>query len=316
MILSLGEALIDFIPRTGPDGKSSYLPVPGGSPYNTSIALARLGVPVTFVGKLSRDFFGDMLLDNLAANGVDTSRIRRVDRPTTLAFVKIEPGNDNRYAFYARGAADAQLLPEDLPDPLPGDARMLHFGSISLLAEPFASTMDELLDRAGGRLLVSIDPNIRESMIADPDRYRQALSRHISRAAVVKASDVDLQWLFGTDSVEEGAMRLLELGPALAVVTRGEHGSIGITRSGRAEEPAERVRMVDTVGAGDTFHAGLLAWLYREGFTAREEVEALAGARLSSALQFASRAAALTCTREGADPPTLAELQAYRPSGA
>lgn len=308
MIVVCGEALIDFTPATF--GKAEgYRAHPGGSPYNVAVGLGRLEAPVAFLGKISRDFFGERLRQNLRDNGVDLRYVREGREPSTLAFVHAPTGREPQFTFYGEGTADRRLLPEDVPPTFPSDVQALHFGSISLVLEPAATTLDSVMHREHGRRLISFDPNVRPGLITDRGIYLSRLEGWVRLADVVKVSRADLSWLCPEEPFERAAERWKGLGPALVVVTLGSNGAAGWGETGTARDPGMRVRVVDTVGAGDAFTAGLLAWLHRTSWLARREVERLTPRDLAGALGYANRVAALTCTRPGADPPRRDEVE-------
>lgn len=305
MILCCGEALMDMVP----DGErtDAFLARPGGCPYNTAIAAARLGARVAFLGRMGTDFLGTRLYDRLAANGVDTSAIARRDQPTTLAFVTRSREGDARYAFYSEGAADRSFADIDLPARLPPETRFLMVGSISMVQEPIATTVERLAVRERERLLLSFDPNVRPSLIADRSAYLARFERWASMSAIVKTSADDLEWLFPGQALEAGMARMRELGAALVVATLGRDGAVADSGQARSRAAAFPVPVVDTIGAGDTFHAALLAKLEEEGVKTRAELAALDGPRLEELLRFANAAAALNCMHAGTQPPTRAE---------
>lgn len=322
MILCCGEALIDMVPfKTGDSaGNDAFKPCPGGSPYNSAVAIGRLQVPVAFLGRLSTDFFGDTLVGRLKENGVRTDLIARANQTTTLAFVKLSPGEEPQYAFYTEGSADRSLLPSDLPAQLPDDARCILFGSISMTMEPGATTIEALVRREAGRRVVSLDPNVRPAMIRDPDAYRRRLEGWIASSSIVKISGADMDFVYPSMTRDQALDHVLSLGPILVVTTLGPDGALAIGRRAdgsrfRATAPVVPVKVVDTIGAGDTFHAGFLSWLEMHGKMSRSALAALSEAELTDALAFANAAASLVCSRRGAEPPTLAELKAFRPLG-
>ena len=309
MIVVAGEALVDFTPANC-QGHSGYLPHPGGSPYNVAIGLGRLEVPVAFLGRISRDPFGELLRSQLEASGVDCRYLIRGDEPTTLAFA--HPRQDEvDYAFYNERTADRLLSLRDLPDSLPEGAA-LYFGSIALVAEPSASTLEALVRREAGRRLVSLDPNVRPALIADRGRYLERLRSLVAMADLVKVSQSDLSWLYPDRDPVHAAREWLSLGPAVVIVTRGAEGAVAVTRSGERSANAPRVSVVDTVGAGDAFASGVLAWLWRRGVLSRSGLEALDG-ELEAMLAFANRVAAISCTRPGANPPWRREVKELEP---
>ncbi|MDR2135682.1 MAG: carbohydrate kinase [Treponema sp.] len=324
MIICLGEALIDMVRREIPGGADAFLPLPGGSSYNTAIAIGRLGVPVKFLGCFSRDLFGEILLGRLRENGVGDDLALRSGRNTTLAFVTLEPGAEPRYSFYAEGTADRSFSAEDLEAKLPGGklppgARCVLFGSISMTMEPAASTIESFIlaqgrDRAGP--VVSFDPNIRPFMIRDREAYVRRFESWLPAVTIVKISEADLGYVYPDLSREAALGRILSLGPALAVCTLGPQGAEALLRREggplRVCAPVADLPVLDTIGAGDTFHGALLAWLEIAGKMSRAAVGSLDGGELREALWFANRAASLVCGRRGAEPPSRAEVEALR----
>lgn len=310
MILVTGEALIDLLPREGAAGQPLLEPIPGGSPFNVALALGRLGQPVRFLCPLSRDAFGDRLAATLRESGVDLDGCRRTAALSTLGFVTLDPGTRSaRYAFYTEGTAGCALTVDDLPEPLPEDVEAIHVGSFSLAVEPFGTAVETLVrERAGGRL-VAYDPNLRPFLV--PDRQR-LMSRHraiAARADLLKLSAEDLDWLHPGIPPEDAAADYLRGGTGLVVLTRGAEGAVGYTADRRIECAPPRVEVVDTVGAGDTFQAGLLTWLAEHGRLTRPGVARWSAEDLGKLLAFASEAAAVNCTRAGCQPPWRRELR-------
>ncbi|MDR2551902.1 MAG: carbohydrate kinase [Treponema sp.] len=325
MIVACGEALIDMVPEKDGAGRDLYAPCPGGSPYNTAVAAGRLlgkdalDRPRTaFLSRLSRDFFGETLVRRLEENNVSVELIRRSGENTTLAFVKLEEDREPAYIFYTEGAADRSLVPEDIPSRLPSGTDCILFGSISLTLEPSASAIEGLIfrerDRPGGPV-ISLDPNVRPMMIRDKDAYVRRFESWVHASAVVKISAVDFDCIYPGLGLEKSAERILSMGPRFAVVTLGAEGAMAFFRTGggdlcRVPSPAADLPVADTIGAGDTFHGAFLAWLEDQGLMSRRALGFLKEGELREALDFANRAAALVCSRRGADPPFLAELQA------
>ncbi len=305
-IALLGEALIDFT-GTGPLAFQGH---PGGSPFNTAIACARLGQPTGFLTQISTDLFGDALVEHLRGNGVDLRFVLRSDAPSTLAFVERVAGT-NRYAFYRTGAADAAYAPAPLPV-LPPETAFLHFGSISLLQEPAASSIEAIVTANAGRKVIVLDPNVRASLIPDLDAYRERFARWLARSDLVKLSDEDVELLAPGISPARAAERWLAGGPSAVVITYGASGAI-LHRPGSPplEVSAPSVAVVDTIGAGDTFTAGLSVALAQREVSRAEQLRALPDATWHDVLRFAAAAAALNCTRAGANPPRLAEVLAF-----
>ena len=274
MILSCGEALIDMLPRESTQGETAFAPYPGGAVFNTAIALGRLGAPSGFFSGLSTDLFGEMLTAALEESNVDASFAERSDRPTTLAFVKLVNGQAS-YAFYDENTAGRMLSPAELPD-LPGDVDALFFGGISLMVEPCADAYAALLTREAPERAIMIDPNIRPSFIADEAAYRARIGALIELSDIVKLSDEDLAWLEGDGSIEDNARAILDRGPRLVCITEGAKGAHGFTATGSVSVPAHKVEVVDTVGAGDTFNAGVLAALHTAGVLTNSATTAVA----------------------------------------
>lgn len=307
MILSCGEALIDMLPRTTEAGEDAFAPYAGGAVFNTAIALGRLGAPAGFLSGLSTDLFGQRLTAALDAAGVDTALCIRSARPTTLAFVTLKNGQAS-YAFYDEGTAGRMIRPADLPA-LPETVEALFFGGISLMVEPGGATYQALMEReAGSGRVMMIDPNIRPSFIADEAAYRARIARMIALADVVKLSDEDLRWLVGGHGLAAAAEAVLAEGPKAVFVTEGAAGAHAFTRAQSVFVAARRVEVVDTVGAGDTFNAGVLAALHRAGALTKAGVAALAEDALRAALTLGTQAAAVTVSRAGANPPWAHEL--------
>lgn len=307
MILCCGEALIDMLPRRTVAREPAFAPYPGGAVFNTAIALGRLGVPAGLFTGLSTDLFGQMLAEALAASGVDPALAARSDRPTTLAFVQLEDGQA-RYAFYDENTAGRMLGEADLPD-LPDTVEALFFGGISLMAEPCGTAYEAMMARESAARVTMIDPNIRPGFIGDEARYRARLDRLFAVADIVKLSDEDLHWLEGPGDIAELGRGLLARGPSLVFVTEGARGAHAFGTGEARFVAAETVEVVDTVGAGDTFNAGVLAALAREGRLHKSALAGLGGDAMEAALRLGIRAAAVTVSRAGANPPWAAELE-------
>jgi fructokinase len=315
-----------MVPAELPGRGGCFLPLPGGSPFNTAIAAARLGAPVKFLGRLSTDFFGEILIGTLSKNGVETDLVARSGENSTLAFVKLEPGKEPQYAFYTEGAADRSFSPPDLPAKLPPDTRCILFGSISMTMEPIATTIETLIrreSRDGGPReapVISFDPNIRSFMIADRPSYVRRFEGWIRSAVIAKISGADYDFIYPGLGLEKSMEKILGMGPRIAVTTLGKDGALALLRREdgaaiRAAAPVVDLPVKDTIGAGDTFHGAFLAWLEMKGKMSRPAIAALTGAELREALFFANKAASLVCARQGADPPVLAEVEALGPDG-
>jgi fructokinase len=299
MIIVAGEALVDLTPASC-GGDLGYVPHPGGSTLNVAVGLARQGIPVQYLARISHDHFGRMLRDHLSDSNVNLDLVVDADELSTLAFVHVQDG-EPEYSFHAEGAADRLLRPEELP-PLP-DRAPLHLGSISLVLEPVASTLDELMSAEAGHRVISLDPNVRPSLIEDPEGYRVRLDRWLGLVDIVKVSTADLSWLEPRSEPETIAAKWLERGPALVLVTNGQDGAFALNQSGMVRRAAPEVKVVDTVGAGDAFMSGVLAHLYRSDMLRKDALATLDEQSLADLLDEANLIAADTCTRPGAEPP-------------
>jgi fructokinase len=306
MILCAGEALIDMLPRRTPQGEDAFAPHAGGAVFNTAIALGRLGAEAGYFGGLSTDFLGDLLASTLAASNVDTRLCPRSPRPTTLAFVRLVNGQAS-YAFYDEGTAGRMLDPAALPA-LPDSVQAVFFGGISLISEPCATAYEALMTREAASRVTMIDPNIRTGFITDEAAYRARLSRMLALADIVKVSDEDLTWLLGPGHVSDRAGELLAMGPKLVFITEGGEGARAYTAEHEVKLHAEKVTVVDTVGAGDTFNAGVLAELQKAGLLTKDSLHNLHRGAIEAALSLAIRAAAVTVSRAGANPPWVHEI--------
>ncbi|MDX5401721.1 MAG: carbohydrate kinase [Rhodobacterales bacterium] len=307
MILSCGEALIDMLPRTSTAGEACFAPYAGGAVFNTAIALGRLGAPSAFFSGVSNDMLGEILTETLAASKVDTRFLARSDRPTTVAFVKLVNGQAT-YAFYDEGTAGRMLSTSDLPN-LPAEVEALFLGGISLVNDPAASTYEALQARECAARVTMLDPNIRPGFIAGKEaEYRARIGRMIARADIVKLSDEDLHWLQGEGDPVALARGIVAMGPKVVFITEGAKGARAVTASQDRFVAAQKVMVVDTVGAGDTFNAGVLAALHRAGVLTKAGVAALSDTVLDAALSLGARAAAVTVSRAGANPPWADEL--------
>ncbi|QQA43662.1 carbohydrate kinase family protein [Pelagovum pacificum] len=304
MILACGEALIDMLPRQTDAGDSAFLPAPGGAVFNTAVALGRLGAPTSFFSGISSDFFGEILLRSLSESGVDSSPAVISDRPSTLAFVRLTNGNA-QYLFYDDNTAGRMLSEADLPEVT---QRALFFGGISLAVEPCGSAYEALMLREAPRAVTMIDPNIRPGFIKDEQAYRGRLKRMLKAADIVKMSEEDLHWLEGDGEISRLASRLLGMGPNLVLITRGEHGVTGYSIDHVIDVPATKAEVVDTVGAGDTFNAGVLASLHARGGLTKQRIANLDEETFRAALELGAKAAAVTVSRAGANPPWASEL--------
>ena len=301
MVVVCGEALVDRI-RT-PEGSERI--TPGGGPFNTARALARLGVPSAFLGRLSSDEHGRQLARLLYADGVGLQFASFGSEPTTEALAELDSAGRATFRFMVEGTSAPNLTPEMVPVQLGHDVAAIHVGTLGLVLKPMASTLAEVVGREGGGRLVMLDPNIRVGLIDDTE-YRDRLREVIAASTVVKASDTDLSWLYPMAGHEEAAERLLAEGVSLVAVTLGADGAFGAHRDMRVHVPTRQVGIVDTIGAGDAFGAGLLAWLYDHSMIGPSL--SLSEEELGAALGYACLAASITCSRAGADPPWKREM--------
>jgi fructokinase len=306
MIICCGEALIDMLPREATTGERAFAPLAGGAVFNTAIALGRLGAPAGFFSGLSSDLFGKVLQDALAASKVDARYAVISDRPTTLAFVTLTDGHA-QYAFYDENTAGRMLDVADLPE-LPDDVSTLFFGGISLVVEPCAEAYRALALREAERRVVMIDPNIRPGFISDEAAYRARVSEMVAAADIVKISDEDMAWLAEKDEGFASPQALIGLGPKIVFVTEGAKGARAVSAEHDVYVKSREVEVVDTVGAGDTFNAGVLAALELHDKLKKPALAGIDADTLRAALTLGARAAAVTVSRAGANPPWAGEL--------
>lgn len=301
-VVVAGEAVVDLV-EAGPRTWTSH---PGGSPANVAVGLARLGVPTGFLGRLSGDAFGRLLRAHLADAGVDLGLTVRAPEPSTLAVASLDPAGVASYDFWVEGTADWQWTPQELQ--VPDGVAALHTGSMALELEPGASHLLDLLERLAGQVLLSYDPNVRLARRGDRETGLEAVEEVVALVDVVKASSEDVAWLLPGEPLERVLRRWRDLGPALVVLTDGAGGALALGSGQVLRVAPEPVDVVDTVGAGDAFTAGLLAGLDDAGLLDRAALEAADDDALRGALALAARVAAVTCGRAGASPPTRGEL--------
>ncbi|MGW2339251.1 carbohydrate kinase family protein [Streptomyces sp. NPDC001661] len=303
MIVVAGEALIDLVPQDGTgDALAPLLPARGGGPYNTAVALGRLGADVAFCSRVSTDAFGASLVDRLEKEGVAVGLVQRGPEPTTLAVAAVDETGSAGYTFYTEGSADRLFT---APYRLPDGVRALSVGTCSLVLEPGASAYESLMRRAHEQgICVALDPNIRAGLIPDADAYRERFASWLPYVSLLKLSEEDAEWLGG--DIESR----LTAGPAAVVLTRGSDGLTVFTPGspGSYSVPGVEVEVVDTIGAGDTVNAALLHALATRDSLSREALAGLREDDWSDVLSFAARAAAVTCSRVGAEPPYAVEL--------
>jgi fructokinase len=304
MIVIGGEALVDLV-----DDNGSLRAIAGGGPFNTAIALGRLEVPVGFLGALSRDAYGQMLAEQLIEAGVDTSLVRWSDAPTPHALVHRLGDGRNEYRFELAGTSLVDLVPGQLP-PLPDGAWAIHVGTLALAVDPPAAAYQALIDREAGRRRIILDPNVRPAVFGEVDMYRPRFEQLCQLADVVKLSEDDAAWIYPGLSAEEVLGLILAFGPTVVAVTRGQRGAIAASGNAFADVAGIPVPVVDTVGAGDSFGAALVAALIDEGAFGLRATQGPDEAVLTRAVSYAVAASAITCTRTGATPPSRAEIDA------
>lgn len=308
MIVVCGEALFDVFATQEMSAGIELAARQGGSPFNLATGVARLGGKASFFGGLAPDMFGRKLHAALAAEGVDLSAAPRPEAPTALVMVSLDEKGVPHYAFYGSATAERMVGLEDLQR-VPHEVEAIHVGSYCMVVEPVASTLRALVERQRGHSLIAYDPNVRLTIEPRVDVWRDALQWMLARSDVLKISEEDIHAIDPALPVDAFVRQALDAGVALVVVTRGEHGVVAATPGlPSLALPAVPVTVADTVGAGDTFQAGLLSWLQRHGYLCRSAVERLTRDALAEALRFAARAAAITCSRQGADLPYLNDV--------
>lgn len=301
-IVVTGEALIDLV--LDPDG--GLVAHSGGGPYNVARTVGRLEQPVTYLGRLSTDGFGARLRRELEADGVGLQSVVCTDAPTTLALAELDRSGGATYRFYAAGTSCPGLTLEDARAALPPRISIFYVGTLGLVFEPMATTIEALVDRLDDETLVALDPNCRPAAIDDPAAYRGRVERLLRHSDVVKISEEDLAWLDPETSPLDAARALLVRdGAAVVLLTLGAHGALVVTRTDVFEIDPRHVDAVDTIGAGDSFMGAFLAHWRSRGLGRGDLAR---GEELVEAARFASRVAAITCSRAGADPPRRTEV--------
>lgn len=305
MILCCGEALIDMLPRKMESGEEGFLPIPGGAIFNTAIALGRLGEDAGFFSSVSTDMFGEQLIKYLKASNVDTQYCVNLSNPTTLAFVKLNKGQAT-YSFFDENSALRNLEISELPV-LPATISTLHFGAISLIPEPCGTAYEALMANNQDKV-ICLDPNIRIGFIKNEQAHRARIKRMIAMADIVKVSDEDLDWIANGKSINEVISGWLEGATQIVLLTKGSEGVTAFTQNGVINIQAMHVDVVDTIGAGDTFNAGFIAGLRKSNLLTKDRLEQITPTDINPALEIASKVAALTVSRAGANPPWASEL--------
>lgn len=307
MFVVCGEALMDvFEQGDTPTGMTLDARV-GGSPFNVAMGLARLAQPVMFFGGVAKDFVGERLMSALHDEHIATDAVVRLDAPTTLSLVGLDAAGVPSYSFRGEGCAD-RLLPMAALNLVPSTAQAFHFGSYAMVVEPVARTQRALVERERGRALISYDPNVRLKVEPEVSAWREVLDWMVPRTSLLKISAEDIELLAPNESPADLAMQWMAQGVAMVVITRGGEGAWAWTAQHHVAIGARPCKLVDTVGAGDTFQAALLTWLAEHDALSAAEICGLGPIELKAALDFAATAAAITCSRRGADLPRRSEL--------
>jgi fructokinase len=304
VIVTGGEALVDLV-----DDHGALRPVAGGGPFNVAIALGNLDVSVGFLGPISRDDYGQMLSQQLVAAGVDTSLVRWSDAPTPRAVVHKQHDGRNEYTFELARTSLIDLTPSDLPV-LPHDAWAVYVGTLALAIDPPATAYEALVDREAGRRQIIIDPNVRPEIFGDAASYRDRFERLARLAHLVKLSDDDAAWIYPGLRLEEVVELILGFGPRIVAVTRGERGAVAASAAAFVDVAGIPANVIDTVGAGDSFGAAMVAALVDDGAFGPRATRTADDVVLNRAVTYAVAASAITCTRAGAVPPSRAEIDA------
>ena len=303
----IGEALIDLVPGAGP---GDYQARPGGSPFNVAIGLVRLGHRTTLMARLADNAFGRQLREHAAAEGVDLSSAPQAAEPTTLAVVSLDAEGHAGYDFYLDGTADWQWTDAELAR-IPADTAVLHVGSLASWTQPGDRHIRAAVARSRqhGSTLISYDPNIRPLLLGNSEQARPLVEEFVAVAHLVKASREDIEWLYPGTGIAEVGDRWLKLGALAVVITDGPDGA-HLLRPDAApvHRPGRKIRLVDTIGAGDAFTSGLLGGLVRRGLHTPERLSQCSAELLAETVDEAVLISALTCERVGADPPFAAAL--------
>src|SRR4051794_2733840 len=287
MLLSCGDALIDFLPVKSLDGRDAAVPVAGGSCLNIAVGMARLGAPSGFVGGISTDLFGRMIADHATASNVELGLGTRSDHQTTLAFVRIVAG-ESHYAFYDAETATRSWTYRRGTIPF-ADVEALHVGSTTLVNDQGAAATKALIADARASSTISFDPNCRPNLVKDKPAYLARMAEFAGHADLIKMSDVDFAYLHGDEPLEQRASALLGQGTSLVVITRGNNGAMAWhAKAGHVEVTAPKVAVADTIGAGDSFQAALLVALHKQGRLVRPQLRDISADELRRALSFAA----------------------------
>jgi fructokinase len=293
----VGEVLIDLIPE-GIDRK----PIVGGGPANTAKALSKLGINTQFIDGVSTDEYGQMAMDELVSAGVKLNYVKYSDKPTCLAIVSLSDSGSASYEFVIENTATFDFNPDWLPSPQSERPTLLHIGTLATVIEPGASVLFDWAQFVANVAPIVFDPNIRPAVISDRKKYLMQVERWVSISSAIKVSDEDIRWLYPSFEIEQVVDSWLAKGPSLIVVTYGDKGLAGYRQGEKLSIEAVKVLVADTVGAGDTVGAILVEAIVKDG------LDTLSGVRLEMMLKRAAKAAGITVSRSGANPPTLKEI--------
>lgn len=305
MILCCGEALIDMIP-TKANGEDAYLPKVGGAVYNTAIALGRMGASPFFLGSISNDIFGKKILSELEESKVNTSLCLKSDSNSTLAFADVKDGTTT-YLFIDENSANKNIKLNNL-EKLSEEIKTLYIGGISLMSEPSGTEIEAFIYKESKDKVVFFDPNIRPNLICNKEVYMKRFENILAQSDIVKVSHEDLEWLYPNSDTNEIQKLWLKLGVSLVVLTKGSKGAVVKTNFYEVNSISKRVKVVDTIGAGDIFNAAFLFSLQRSGTLCKDNIKNVSSLTIKESLDFANKVAAISVTRVGANPPYLSEI--------
>lgn len=314
MFVVCGEALIDIFVDNGVQSTSEQFPMQacvGGSSFNVAIGLARLGQPVSLLTGLSDDMFGKRLISVLESEGVSKDLIVKKNLPTTVAFIEKDADGVPSYLFLGEGAADRSLVKDDLNFNI-NTPLGIHLGSFSIVAQPTADSLLELIKHFAGKCLISLDPNVRAVVEPDMTVWKNRVDELVKLADIVKISDEDLSLMYPSVEPEKIIENWLETGLKMAVLTRGGEGSTLWSRHGKVHIKSPNVEVIDTVGAGDTYQAAILDSLGELIKQCPQDwIDQLSSEKLTDIGNYAAKAAAITCSRQGADLPSKSDIAAF-----
>jgi len=293
-----GEVLIDLIPE-GADRK----PIVGGGPANTAKALSKLGIDTQFIDGISSDQYGQMAMNDLETAGVKLDYVKYSDKPTCLAIVSISDLGSASYEFVIENTATFDFTAKWLPKSQAKRPALLHIGTLATVIEPGASVLFKWAQSVAKFAPIVFDPNIRPAVIGDRAQYVAKVERWVAISSAIKVSDEDLKWLYPSLEIEQVVNNWLKKGPSLIVVTHGDEGLTGCRKGEQVKVDSIRVEVADTVGAGDTVGAVLVEAIVKDG------LDSLTGQKLETMLKRAAKAAAITVSRVGANPPASEELE-------